>query len=179
MKQLTSLIFVLFASAAFAQQRQAVEIPQEILKSIAKDVWVPFMESYQQSDSKKLKSVHSKDIVRVTMDNNRIETGEAYLDHFGSFVENVKKQGRQMDIAFALLTTAINEDQTMAYQTGYYRFSSKGPDDENFAVRGYGHFYVGLIKENSQWKLWLDSDGRTNITSEDFNAQETIYELKG
>ncbi|RDY61473.1 YybH family protein [Flagellimonas nanhaiensis] len=177
MKHLITLALVLFAGTVFGQQQN--QISSTLLQSIEKDVWVPFMEAYNESNSKKLKSIHSKDIVRVTVDHNQIETGEAYLDHFGGFVENVKERGGQLGIAFAILTTATNENGTLAHQTGYYRFSSKGPDDKALKVQGYGHFNVGLKKENGEWKIWLDSDARTDISHDDFNSQEIIYELEG
>ena len=178
MKQLITLAVVLSVGMTFGQMQQT-EISNAFLQSIENDVWIPFMEAYNESNSKKLKSIHSQDIVRVTVDQNQIETGDAYLDHFGGFVESVKERGGQLGIAFAILTTATNENGTLAYQTGYYRFSSKRADDNQLKVQGYGHFNVGLRKENGAWKIWLDSDARTDITHDDFNSQEIIYELKG
>lgn len=178
MRRLIIPMLLLLANIVFAQQREAEEVPQEILSAIQKDVWIPFMEAYQQSDSKKLKSIHAQDIIRVTKDNNRIETGASYLERFGGFVESVQKRGRKMEIAFALLSTAINGEETLAYQTGYYRFSSKTADDEDFVIRGYGKFDVCLKRINGQWKLWLDADTGANISDADFNAHEVIYTLK-
>ena len=178
MKHLITLTLVLYVGMTFGQMQQT-QISDALLQSIEKDVWIPFMEAYDESNSKKLKSIHSKDIVRVTVDQNQIETGEAYLEHFGGFVESVKQRGGQLGIAFAILTTATNENGTLAYQTGYYRFSAKQAGDKELKVQGYGHFNVGLRKENGTWKIWLDSDARTDISHEDFNTQEIIYELQG
>lgn len=177
MKRLATLLILLFFGLAFGQQPQQVQISEQILETIKKDVWTPFMESYDESDSAKLKSIHSKNIIRVTIDQNQIEMGESYLENFGNFVENVQKQGNKIRIAFAILTTALDESEQVAYQTGYYRFSSKRSEDKDFVVRGYGKFHVGLKKEGDQWKIWLDSDKRIKLPHEDFNTQKIVYEL--
>ncbi len=177
MKQLSTL-FLLCCFALSYGQRPAKQISTETLEAIKKDVWIPFIESYDQSDSQKLKSIHSKDIVRVTQDQNLIETGESYLTNFGQFVESVKAQGSQLAIAFAILSTAVDDSGEVAYQTGYYRFSSKRETDEDFVVRGYGKFSVGLKKENGSWKIWLDSDKHIDLPHEEFNGQEIVYELE-
>lgn len=176
MKQLATLLLLGCFALSYGQQPPK-DIPQETLEAIKTDVWIPFMEAYDQSDSQKLKSIHAHDIFRVTQDYNQVETGEKYLESFGTFMEAVKSRGHQVGIAFAIRSTAINDTGDMAYQTGYYRFSSKRGDNEDFAVRGYSEFNVGLRKINGSWKIWLDSDKRIQLSPEDFNAQEIVYEL--
>ena len=177
MKQLITLGLLLVFGLSCAQQGQKREVSDKVLSSIENDVWVPFMEAYIESDGEKLKSIHSPDIVRVTTDQNVVKSGETYLNEFGGFVENVGKSGRKIGISFAILTTAINEEETLAYQTGYYQFSSQGPDDASLQVRGYGKFSVGLKKVDGSWKIFLDSDERTDISKSEFSAQEIVYEL--
>ena len=104
--------------------------------------------------------------------------GESYLENFGNFVENVREQGNKIGIAFAILTTALDESEQLGYQTGYYRFSSQRPEDKDLVIRGYGKFHVGLKKEGGQWKIWLDSDRRIKLSHEDFKAEKVVYELK-
>ncbi|MBO0323129.1 nuclear transport factor 2 family protein [Muricauda sp. CAU 1633] len=177
MKQLTTLLLLCCFALSYGQ-RPAKQISNETLEAIKNDVWIPFMEAYDQSDSQKLKSIHTEDIVRVTQDQNLIETGESYLTNFGQFVESVKARGSQLGIAFAILSTAMDDGGELAYQTGYYRFSSRHGEDQDFAVRGYGQFHVGLKKENGSWKIWLDSDKHIDLPHEEFNAQEIVYELE-
>ena len=177
MRQLSTLLLLCCFALSYGQ-RPAKQISNETLDAIKHDVWIPFMEAYDQSDSQKLKSIHSKDIVRVTQHQNQIETGESYLQGFGGFVESVKERGSQIGIAFAILSTAMDDTGELAYQTGYYRFSSRHGDDEDFVVRGYGAFSVGLKRENNSWKIWLDSDKRIDLSHEEFNTQEIVYKLE-
>lgn len=168
--------FLLFFSFLVVQS-QKKEVPKEILEAIKEEVWLPFMESYAELDSEKLKSIHTKDIFRVTTDNNVVKFGQPYLDEFGGFLEQVQENQGQLGIAFALLTTAINDAGDLAYQTGYYEFSSKNKDDQNLTARGYGHFSVGLRKTDGVWKLSHDVDKRVDINKEKFESQEIVYRL--
>ncbi|WP_299485510.1 nuclear transport factor 2 family protein [uncultured Allomuricauda sp.] len=175
MKQLLTILLLCCAFSSFGQQKNIVS--NETIEAIRDDVWIPFMEAYAEFDSDKLKSIHSKDIVRITIDQNQIETGENYLENFGGFLQHMKQGGNEVAIAFAIQSTAIDEGGALAYQTGYYRYSSKRNGEEKLIPRGYGYFNVALKKENEIWKLWLDSDKQTDISDEDFQAQEILYEL--
>ncbi|SHG27968.1 nuclear transport factor 2 family protein [Flagellimonas flava] len=175
MKQFFTLILLLGFGISSAQQKK--EIPKETLEAIKTDIWIPFMESYAQLDSDMLKSVHSSDIVRVTIDQNEVRTGEPYLDYFGAFLDQTKEQGGKLAIAFAISSTAIDESGKIAYQTGYYRFGAARDANSEFKTRGYGRFNVGLRLANNGWKIWLDSDKRVDITADEFNGQEIVYEL--
>ncbi|TMU56643.1 YybH family protein [Flagellimonas algicola] len=177
MKQLVSTLLLLCVTISFGQKDKAVN--PEIIDAIKKDVWIPFMESYNELNPNKLKSVHSQEIVRVTIDDNEIKSGESYLEYFGKFLDIVKKKGGKVAIAFAILSTAVDESEEMAYQTGYYRFSSLGKDGEEMVVRGYGYFNVGLKLEDDGWRIWLDSDKKADISDSEFSKQKTLYEMDG
>ena len=175
MKQFTTTLLLLFVMLSFGQKGN--DISEEIVEAIKKDVWVPFMESYEELDPNKLKSIHSPEIVRVSIDQNEIKSGESYLAYFGDFLVNVKQKEGKVEIAFAILSTAVDGSKEMAYQTGYYRFSSLDKKTNKMVVRGYGYFNVGLKLEDNVWKIWLDSDKRADITGKDFSNQKIIYEL--
>nr|WP_299339140.1 hypothetical protein [Allomuricauda sp.] len=175
MKLLLSLAFTLICFVSFGQK---IEVSEEVLQSIKTDVWIPFMESYAELNPDKLKGVHSKDIIRIYLSRNEIKTGDPYLQNFAGFLDSSKERGDKVGIAFSILSTAIDQDETLAYQTGYYKFSSKRKDDSKMVVRGYGHFTVGLKKEDNKWKLWLDSDKRVDITDSEFLSQDIVYSLE-
>ncbi len=177
MKQLITSLFLLCSILSFGQKDNTVS--KEIVDAIKQDVWIPFMESYVELNPNKLKSIHSQEIVRVTIDQNEIKSGESYLEHFGGFLVNVKQRGSKVGIAFAILSTAIDKSEEMAYQTGYYRFSSQGKKDDEMVVRGYGYFNVGLKLEDGIWKIWLDSDKKSDISHSDFSKLKTLYEIEG
>lgn len=168
-------IFLFFSS--FFCLSQENEVPKAVLDKIKNDVWLPFMEAYAELDSDKLKSIHSEDIFRVTIDQNNIQTGQAYLNGFGGYLYQVKSNGGKLGIAFAILTTAIDTSGDLAYQTGYYEFSSKNKDESSLTVKGYGLFNVALRKTDNVWKLFLDSDRRINISLSQFDNEEIVYRL--
>lgn len=172
------LIFGLLSTQFLFAQDSASIVSPEIIDAIKKDIWVPFMESYRDLDSKKLKSIHTADIFRVTIDNNRVETGMKYLEKFGGFIDGIKERGNGLGIAFSIMTSAIDDTGKLVYQTGYYRFSQRRGDEEELTVRGYGFFNVALRNEDGKWKISLDSDKRTSIDEVKFQESGMIYELK-
>ncbi|WP_228236026.1 nuclear transport factor 2 family protein [Allomuricauda sp. M10] len=173
-----SLVFLFFLCLGICSAQEShVTVSNEVLENIKKDVWTPFMEAYDQLDSEKIKSIHTIDIVRHMVDQNKIETGKDYLENFGGFLESVRDRGNTLGIAFAILNTAINETEDVAFQSGYYQLSSQNKGDTSLVVRGYGYFNVGLRKENGTWRIWMDSDKRTDISKDDFNKCEIIYKL--
>ncbi|UII75746.1 nuclear transport factor 2 family protein [Flagellimonas sp. HMM57] len=172
-------ILCFFLIAGFVNgQNSDRAISEELLDSIKTEIWIPFMESYAYLDSDKLKSIHSDEIVRITLDQNNIQTGQDYLENFSGYIDDVKQQGGGLDISFVILSTAINETEDIAYQTGYYRFSSKQKGEKDLSIRGYGKFHVTLKKEEGLWKLVLDSDKRIQLSHNEFNGQKTIYKLE-
>ena len=178
-----STIFLIFLSIcftysnAFSQQMKPVQVDSLIVTSIKNDVWIPFMESYRELDAKKLKSIHSPDIIRVSIGMNKIESGSDYLDNLETFFQRIKKMNRQMDITFSIVSSATTEDKV--YQTGYYVFSSKTKDEEQFVPRGFSSFNVMLTKDkvSGRWKISLDSDKQVQLTLEEFMKSGTIYKL--
>ncbi|MEO0570486.1 MAG: hypothetical protein AAF039_02200 [Bacteroidota bacterium] len=174
MRNFIILMVLFMAFLGFSQKK---ELPGALVEKIKKDVWIPFMEAYAQLDDDKLKSIHDPEIFRVMIDQNTVKTGQTYLNDFGGYLNQVSKNGGGLGIAFALLTTATNSSGDLAYQTGYYEFSSKEKDDSDLVVRGYGHFSVGLKKTEGLWKLFLDADQRIDITLEEFENQEIVYRL--
>lgn len=177
MKKSIVIFFCLGIGLCFGQTSPK-QIPQEIMEAIKNDVWVPFIEAYDQLDSKKIKSIHTPDIVRVTISQNNVVSGSQYLNEFGGFLDGVKHQGNHLSIAFAIRTTALNFNEDVAYQTGYYRLVRYNSTIAQPQYTGYGFFNVGLRKENGTWKIWLDSDSRTDISDDDFDSSKIIYELK-
>ena len=120
MKQFILASLLLIGGYAYSQQREPAEVSKEVIQSIKTDVWIPFMESYAELNPEKLKGLHSKDIVRIYLSQNLIRTGEPYLERFSSFLDSSKERGDKVAIAFAILSTAVDDDETLAYQTGYY-----------------------------------------------------------
>ena len=78
MKKLFFLILLIPLLSLQAQE-------QDVIEAIRKDIWIPFMESYAELDSEKLQSIHSRDIVRVLIDQNKVQSGQRYLDDFGGY----------------------------------------------------------------------------------------------
>ena len=176
LRHLFIVVLYLVSNNAFSQQPKPLDVDTEIVASIKKDVWIPFMESYRDLDSKKLISIHTPDITRVSVNSNKIESGSVYLENINSFFERVEKMNREMSITFSIISSATTENKV--YQTGYYIFSSRAKGEE-FKPRGYSSFSVILTKDKDSgtWKIALDADKQVKFTQEEFMNSGTIYKL--
>lgn len=169
------IVFLCTSGTVLAQGQRPVKVDEQIVASVKKDVWIPFMESYRELNTKKLVSVHSKNITRVSVDINKIESGETYLKSLGKLFEQIKQMGIDIDIQFSIVTSATSANKVC--QTGYYAFSTKSKEEKLFKPMGYAAFSVILTKENDKWKISLDTDKKAKITHEEFMKSGTIYTL--
>ncbi|MEQ8924369.1 MAG: hypothetical protein RLO81_01080 [Fulvivirga sp.] len=177
MKKLEStLLLILFSVIATfgGEQPAPVQASHEDIEKIKTDVWQPFMESYRDLDITKFKSIHDENLLRVTINENRIERGSEYFDNVERFLGFVKANNKSIDISFAILSTAIKGDD--GYQTGYYRLRSINAEGE-YVVRNYGLFNVALKKVDGVWKLTMDSDKSVQLSDDEYSNVKIQYAL--
>lgn len=175
MIQVVFAILIFVSIPALSQQDNTLESHENVVASIFNEVWLPFMESYRDADIKKFKSIHAKDLARVSIDRNTIQSLSNYVPEMEGVFQKLKGMGRQMDIRFSILSSAI--DESKAYQTGYYCFSTRASESDSFQPHGYGFFNVLLIKEDGKWKISTDADKQADISEEEFAESGTIYKL--
>lgn len=175
MKYFIVTFFILFANIGFGQNPK---VSEDIILTIKNDVWIPYMEAFQNLDTDKFESIYTKDIIRVEMEKNSIKLGKTYFQDFGLFLKDTQKEGGGIRVVFVIISTAIAPNQKVAYQTGYYQFSLKKADEKDFNIGGYGYFNVGLKKQKGKWKIFLDSDKEANISEQEFRQAGDLYKLK-
>lgn len=168
-------LFSVFSTYVGAQQMKALEPNATIVEAVKNDVWVPFMESYRDLDFSKFESIHSPEITRVSLDMNKINSGEAYLKEMGGFFQQIKQVNYQMQITFSIVSSATTENTV--YQTGYYTIGLRKNDQTPFQNRGYSSFGVLLTKENGKWKISMDTDKKVSLTQEEFD-KGVVYRLE-
>lgn len=150
-------------------------VPDTLLTSVMEDIWLPFMEAYRDYDTEKIMALHMPDIIRVSEKSGTIDMGQPYIEAFGGALTRWQEEGRIMRIAFSIINTSYGSG--FVSQRGYYRISAKEPGDEKIIPRGYSEFNVILKNSHGQWKFFLDSDRRVDITEDDFQATGLVYEL--
>lgn len=123
-------------------------------KEINQHVWRPFIQAFNDLDTEKFMSVHSKEMSRVIQDGNLIYGYDKYRMEMKQGNEQAKKakQKRTLELRFIQRIAADGK----AFEVGYYRFSSIQTDGS--ARSGYGKFHVLLQKENNTWKILMDAD---------------------
>ena len=133
---------------------------------INQDVWYPFIESYGSFNDKEFMAVHTDDVIRISRDGQRIQTGEDYAISMEKNAALNKEHNRKRTIEFSFLERFSTGD--IAFEVGYYKVVSIEPQKE--PVNYYGLFQVVIKNINGKWKLFVDSDTSVNnsLTEEDF-----------
>ena len=123
-------------------------------REINEQVWKPFIKSFNNNDDGGFKAVHSKDIIRVTQDNNGII---GYDEYFKSVPDSLKSKWanwkKNIELRFIQRIAANGK----AFEVGYYKTSSTNTTTGE-TRSGYGKFHVLLRKENGAWKILMDAD---------------------
>jgi len=157
MKKLVLLFLITSLSNAFAQnEKQAVN----------EQVWKPFIEAFNNRDTKKFMEVHSKDVVRSSRDSKQVIGWDEYYNQMerGNKSEVASKSKRILDLRFTERIYGTDK----AIEVGIYKTSYVGAD--GIAKSFYGRFHVVLRKENGIWKILVDTDSSENhsISEKDF-----------
>lgn len=117
-------------------------------------VWKPFISAIGKGDNEALSTVHSKEIVRIIQDENRLM---GYNEYFQKIPDSLKSKWSdwRSEIELRFLQRIASADK--AFETGYYKTTSTNTKTGEKRI-GYGKFHVLLRKENGRWKILMDAD---------------------
>ena len=140
-------LILLTAIAAFSQQGN-------LQKEINDQVWKPFIEAFNNQNDKAFSAVHSKEVIRVSQDDNRIM---GYSEYFKKVPDSEKARWKdwKRSIELRFLQRIASGDK--AFEVGYYKSSTTNTVTGEKRT-GYGKFHVLLRKENGAWKILMDAD---------------------
>lgn len=149
-KLLFSLTAMLMGLWAYGQTEQ---------EAIDKDVWLNFMQAYENKDASLFNQIHTDDVLRVSSDRNVIHIGQEYKDrNLETFNRWTERKIRQK-IEFSFLSRTQKRD--WAYETGIFKLTRyQGGESRAY----YGKFHVTLKKIEGTWKIYIDSDTNENGT---------------
>ena len=158
-------IYCIFSSTQFLFG-QADSLQQQINEQ----VWKPFIKGFSTNDNELFSSVHSKEVMRVMQDDERII---GYEEYFLPVPDSIKaKWGnwkRQIELRFIQRIAADGK----AFETGYYKTTSTKEDTGETRV-GYGKFHVLLRKENGTWKILMDADANNSTDEKVFSSAKPM-----
>lgn len=143
---------------------------QNAQQEINDQVWKPFILSFNNRDTKGFMEVHSRDVVRSSIDSKRVLNWKEYHDQTLES-EGRKNQGkRQLELRFIERIASAD----LAVEVGIYKTSYI---PETGAPRSfYGKFHAVLRKESGTWKILVDMDSseQNSIGEEDFLAASPL-----
>jgi ketosteroid isomerase-like protein len=150
----------------------AVGYSQDTQRQINDQVWKPFVISFNNYDTKGFMAVHSHDLVRVPRDSKNVLNFEQYKKQYEEGDKQSAQQKNKRIIELRFLERIANENQ--AFEVGIYKTTVINAKGESRSF--YGKFHVVLRKENSIWKILVDSDSSEGgtIGEKDFEAARPL-----
>lgn len=123
-------------------------------QQINRQVWKPFIQSFNHRDDEGFAAVHSKDVVRVIQDANQIQGFDQYFKKVPDSIQAMwKKWNRKIELRFIQRIASNGK----AFEVGYYKTTNTNTQTGEIRS-GYGKFHVLLRKENGVWKILMDAD---------------------
>lgn len=139
---------------------------QNIQQEINDQVWKPFIQTFNDRDTKGFMALHSKDAVRSPRDAKAIWNWNEYYQNQERGDLRGKSSGskRQLELRFTERIASTD----LALEVGVYKTTSIATD--GIAKSFYGRFHVVLRKENGFWKILVDTDSSEggSISEKDF-----------
>lgn len=157
MNKIIFLLFFLFSSHFLFGQSTG---------EIDRQVWIPFIQSFNSNDDEGYKAVHSKSIIRIEQDSKMIFT---YDQYFQKLPDSLQKRKNAWKNTIELRFVQRIDDTNIAFEVGYFKTSSIHTVTNRTRV-SYGKFHVLLRKENDVWKIVMDADSAEGVTEEVFLA---------
>ena len=128
--------------------------PGGLQKEINDQVWKPFIQAFNNNDDDAFSAVHSKDVIRVMQDENRVI---GYDEYFQKIPDSAKMKWAnwKREIELRFLQRIASKDK--AFEVGYYKTTSINVVTQEKRT-SFGKFHVLLRKENGVWKILMDAD---------------------
>ena len=159
-------VFIGIACAHSYASAQADSLQQQINQQ----VWKPFIQAFNNLDTKGFMSVHSKEMTRVIQDGNTLYGFDRYYRETEQGNQSTIKARRKRTIELRF-TQRIAADNK-AFEVGYYKFTSFKPDGTS--RNGYGKFNVLLRRENRIWKILMDADASEKTDEATFQSAKPM-----
>ena len=118
-------IILLFSITATAQTDSLTE-------QINEQVWKPFINTFNNMYTEGFMALHSKKLLRIPEDNNRIYNYDEYVQNIKTSNENGKKNKIRQSIELRFTNRFIQNEQ--AFETGYYKTTVVEPDGLKLAI---------------------------------------------
>jgi ketosteroid isomerase-like protein len=153
--KITTVALVFFSALTSSGQAQPSSCLQ---KEINDQVWKPFIRYFNAHDQAGFASVHTKDMMRVQQDANRI-LGPA--EYFKMPDEEEKETFADRKVSLELRFIQRIAENGNAFEVGYYK-TTVSNISRGTSRTSYGKFHVLLRKENNAWKILMDADAHEN-----------------
>jgi ketosteroid isomerase-like protein len=165
--KLVSLALFVFASLITSAQQDQTDINNQ--------VWKPFTRAIMKQDVAGFIAVHSKDVLRAELNDNKVLDYSTYLTGMEKSWPGWKEYNQKNNVQYTFELRFLQRisNGNLAYETGYFKNESITNGQKRVS---YGKFQVALRKENGVWKILVDSDTNEGgtITEEMFQKAKPL-----
>jgi ketosteroid isomerase-like protein len=158
MKKLIVLLLLMSSGLNVSAQDSKTEINEQI--------WKPFIQSFNNRDTKAFMDVHSKDVVRSPRESKVAWNWDEYFKQMerSDKSERASKSTRNLELRF----TERISNKGLAVEVGIYKTTYVS--ENGLPKSYYGRFHVVHRKENGIWKILVDTDSSegNSIDEKDF-----------
>ena len=157
------LLICCFSISVLTAQSQ----DNQSIQSINEDVWAHFYTAFETNDSESMAMIHSRDLVRVTGNNNRIRDYESAIESYKNSFSNATENAVSNQIELRFFERIIGAER--ASERGYYKLTrTKDGEQKSY----YGQFHVLLKLEDGKWRILMDYDSNPNDSYGEEEFQE-------
>ena len=159
MKKVIVFLLTICAMNALAQSAQ---------QEINEQVWIPFIKSFSEIDTKTFMALHSKDAVRSPRNAKVVWNWNEYYERMQQDEQRKRSSAEKRQLELRFTERIANKD--LAVEVGIYKTTYIAPDGSTRS--SLGRFHVVLRKENAVWKILVDMDSSEGgtITEKDLLA---------
>jgi hypothetical protein len=142
----------------------------KISRQINEQVWLPFINTFNNMYTEGFMALHSKKLIRIPEDSKRIFTYDEYYENTKRSNDAFKKANYKQTIELRFINRFA--DKVDAFETGFYKTVIAQSD--GIKKTAYGKFHVMLHMEKEVWKITFDTDAAEAVDETLFQTGTAI-----
>ena len=141
----------------------------DIVADLRRDIWVRFVEAYENLDIKAFADVHDPGLLRA--EGAGWAGGfDAYVERVGAFFADMTAKGADLRIGFRFVEHVTSDE--IASQRGVYRIVMAVPGEPELTF--YGRFHTFARRSAGRWRIVVDYDTNADVGADDYDRADPL-----
>ncbi|MDN5213792.1 nuclear transport factor 2 family protein [Fulvivirgaceae bacterium BMA12] len=152
MKKLSLHFAFILTSLFIALPQLNAQDKEAIIETIDREVWKPFVKSWEALDTESFNALHADNVLRVSKWG--VKSGSQYKEGIVTGFAMARERGDKRTIDFWFEERNVGEG--VVYEVGYYKITVQKPGED--AKEYYARFHIVTKMIDGQWKIVQDWD---------------------